>query len=184
MDEEYAKRNYTFCPRCGLILRSSGYKTTEGHKCPHCRYEKYFEINPKWNITEGRDYDFRQRVKYGEITQEERKQQWEEICQPFIDEVIKKRPEFDPALHEHIPVWREERKRERLEREAHWQKLEDTFHFSEREKKNPTITCPYCKSTNIKKISAVSRGLSFSIFGFGSKKVGKQWHCNKCGSDF
>lgn len=47
-----------------------------------------------------------------------------------------------------------------------------------------TIKCTYCKSTNITKISAISRSLSFGLLGFGSSKVGKQWHCNSCGSDF
>lgn len=48
----------------------------------------------------------------------------------------------------------------------------------------PTITCPYCQSTNTKKIGIVSRSTSFGLFGFGSSKVGKQWHCNSCKSDF
>lgn len=48
----------------------------------------------------------------------------------------------------------------------------------------PTITCPYCQSTDTKKISGASRWLSVGMFGMGSKKIGKQWHCNKCGSDF
>ena len=48
----------------------------------------------------------------------------------------------------------------------------------------PTVTCPYCQSTNTKKIGVVGRSVSFGLFGFGSGKVGKQWHCNECGSDF
>lgn len=48
----------------------------------------------------------------------------------------------------------------------------------------PTITCPYCHSTNTSKIGTLSRVVSTGLFGLGSKKVGKQWHCNKCGSDF
>lgn len=48
----------------------------------------------------------------------------------------------------------------------------------------PTITCPYCNSTNCKKLGAISRGVSFGLFGFGSGKIGKQWHCNDCKSDF
>lgn len=46
------------------------------------------------------------------------------------------------------------------------------------------VECPYCHSTNTKKISAARRILSTELFGLGSKKIGKQWHCNKCGSDF
>ena len=44
--------------------------------------------------------------------------------------------------------------------------------------------CPYCNSTNTKKISTLSRLGSFATFGFAGKKVGKQWHCNNCKSDF
>ena len=46
------------------------------------------------------------------------------------------------------------------------------------------IHCPYCNSTNIRKISTVNRAVSVGMFGLASKKLGKQWHCNSCGSDF
>lgn len=45
-------------------------------------------------------------------------------------------------------------------------------------------TCPYCKSTNVKKISLTGKALSIGTLGLFSKKIGKQWHCNKCNSDF
>lgn len=49
----------------------------------------------------------------------------------------------------------------------------------------PIVECPYCHSTDTKKISAVSKGVSVGLFGiFGAGKIVKQWHCNKCGSDF
>ena len=50
--------------------------------------------------------------------------------------------------------------------------------------KIPTIECPYCHSTNTHKLSTISRGTSTLMFGLASSKIGKQWHCNKCGSDF
>lgn len=52
------------------------------------------------------------------------------------------------------------------------------------EQLNNDIQCPYCKSNNINKISSTSRVASTYLLGLGSKKIGKQWHCNKCGSDF
>lgn len=61
--------------------------------------------------------------------------------------------------------------------------IHNTNHTKVQDSK-PTITCPYCQSTNTKKIGAVRRSASFSMFGFGSSKVGKQWHCNNCKSDF
>lgn len=44
--------------------------------------------------------------------------------------------------------------------------------------------CPFCKSINIKRIGTVNRMISTSLFGLSSRKIGKQWHCNSCGSDF
>ena len=48
----------------------------------------------------------------------------------------------------------------------------------------PVVKCPYCQSIDTSKISAMSRVASTGLFGFGSKKIGKQYHCNKCKSDF
>lgn len=47
-----------------------------------------------------------------------------------------------------------------------------------------TPHCPYCCSTNIKKISGVSKAASVIGFGIFSKKIGKQWYCNNCKSYF
>jgi len=46
------------------------------------------------------------------------------------------------------------------------------------------VSCTYCGSNSVRKIGAVSRMVSGSLFGLGSSKIGKQWHCNSCGSDF
>ncbi len=47
------------------------------------------------------------------------------------------------------------------------------------------VTCPYCHSTNTKKISGISKAGSVALFGiFALGKVSKEWHCNGCGSDF
>ena len=49
----------------------------------------------------------------------------------------------------------------------------------------PTITCPYCKSTNTKKISGLSKAVSVGLFGiFALGKTTKQFHCNNCSADF
>lgn len=47
-----------------------------------------------------------------------------------------------------------------------------------------TVKCPYCSSTNTKKIGVGGRLLSTLTFGIASGKMGKQWHCKNCGSDF
>ena len=48
-----------------------------------------------------------------------------------------------------------------------------------------SVTCPYCHSTNTRKISGASKAGSVAMFGvFGMGKASKQWHCNNCNSDF
>ncbi|MDD3222729.1 MAG: hypothetical protein EOM34_07110 [Clostridia bacterium] len=54
----------------------------------------------------------------------------------------------------------------------------------QRVRENRGVKCPYCSSTNIKNISGTSRLASAVTFGILSKKIGKQWHCNNCKSDF
>lgn len=46
------------------------------------------------------------------------------------------------------------------------------------------VVCPYCKSTNTEKIGTLNRAVSVSLIGVASSKLGKQWHCNNCKSDF
>lgn len=52
------------------------------------------------------------------------------------------------------------------------------------EERHPHVPCPYCKSANTEKISTVSRAVSVSLVGAASGKIGKQWHCKQCGSNF
>lgn len=52
-------------------------------------------------------------------------------------------------------------------------------------KSQPIVECPYCHSTNTKKISGASKAGKIAAFGiFSIGKVTKQWHCNNCKSDF
>lgn len=49
----------------------------------------------------------------------------------------------------------------------------------------PVIECPYCHSKDTKKISNLSKASSIVFFGiFALGKTSKQWHCNRCNSDF
>lgn len=42
-------------------------------------------------------------------------------------------------------------------------------------------TCPTCGSTNLKKISDLSRAVSVFAWGLASSKIGKQFECKDCG---
>ena len=47
-----------------------------------------------------------------------------------------------------------------------------------------SVQCPYCKSTNVSRLSTVGKVFSVGLLGLASNKVGKQWHCNSCNSNF
>lgn len=60
-----------------------------------------------------------------------------------------------------------------------------TYHKMLRNPYNTEVKCPYCHSTNTKKISNISKAGSVALFGvFAIGKTSKQWHCNNCKSDF
>ena len=49
----------------------------------------------------------------------------------------------------------------------------------------PTVTCPYCQSTDTKKITLGSKAVHTALFGiFSMSRNAKEWHCNNCNSDF
>lgn len=48
----------------------------------------------------------------------------------------------------------------------------------------PTVTCPYCHSTNTKKISNFSKTMNLLLVGSIALVNEKQWHCNNCNSKF
>lgn len=50
--------------------------------------------------------------------------------------------------------------------------------------KSSEVHCPYCNSTNIKKISGTERTASIVLLGIFSKKINKSFKCNNCGGTF
>lgn len=175
MNEEYKKQSMEYCPRCGQIGGSL-------IKCPSCRQSQMFTINPKWNITNGVWDEMYNEVRYGEITEEEFDRRWDEYCRPFTEEVIMKHPDFsqeayDQRMADRYPSEEELARRERVNN------MMKKYEEKEKRKNPHGVKCPYCSSTNTKKLSSMSRMFSGGLFGLGSGKIGKQWHCNSCGSD-
>lgn len=56
--------------------------------------------------------------------------------------------------------------------------------YSKPKQPSNQVHCPYCNSTNVNKISSTKKAMSVIGFGILSNKIGKQWHCNNCKSDF
>lgn len=82
---------------------------------------------------------------------------------------------------------------ERKEAERKQQALKDAKMMQEMHERIKTqqdltsgkrVVCPYCKSTNTEKISTVSRAVSVSLVGAAGGKLGKQWRCKNCSSNF
>ncbi|MBP3326667.1 MAG: IS1 family transposase [Coprococcus sp.] len=46
------------------------------------------------------------------------------------------------------------------------------------------VTCPFCKSTNVRKIGSGERAVSVLGLGLLSKKINKSFKCNSCGGTF
>lgn len=64
------------------------------------------------------------------------------------------------------------------------EKKEDAYYNELVNNTPPTIHCPTCSSTNVKKVSGTSKAISVAMFGLFSQKVKKQFHCNSCGYEW
>lgn len=92
-------------------------------------------------------------------------------CEEFLDEHVRSQPEYDKEMDEKV----QQMMRERMEEEK--QRGNVAFNLS-------GVSCPYCHSSNTKKLSGFGVGFSAGLLGLGSSKIGKQWHCKSCGSNF
>lgn len=107
----------------------------------------------------------------------------EAMEQKLRKELVLTSPNFDKYYFDHRDEIQKELDKKSDEHYAEWEQM--LAKNQGRDKGNSYgVTCPYCKATNVRKIGIVSRSISASIFGLGSKKIGKQWHCDHCGSDF
>ena len=96
--------------------------------------------------------------------------------QSLIKELVKTSPEFDPYLFDHKDEILAKQSAEFNAKMEHGKAI--------LEEKSRSPKCTYCDSTNIRKIGLLNRAISTELWGLGSKKIGKQFHCNHCGADF
>ncbi len=96
--------------------------------------------------------------------------------QALIEELVKTSPEFDQYLFEHRDEILAKQSAEFNAKMEHGEAI--------LEEGSRTQKCTYCGSTNIRKIGLLNRAISTELWGLGSKKIGKQFHCNHCGADF
>lgn len=93
------------------------------------------------------------------------------------------REQADPGVSERErQEWN--RKQQELKIDQKIRKVHERVQLEQDLASGKRVVCPYCKSTNTEKISTVSRAVSVSLVGAASGKIGKQWHCKQCGSNF
>ncbi len=137
--------------------------------------------------------------KYQEIIKE-RKNNWNKSSNKLIKNNIDKiyssfngeffswysdylREQADPGILERErKQWEQEQKNLQIAHDM--RKMQAKIQTQQDLASGKRVICPYCKSTNTEKISTVSRAVSVSLVGAASGKIGKQWHCNNCKSDF
>lgn len=156
-----------YCDKCGCTYGIIDIDDENFNTCPICR-NKLKMIPDKYFVT-------KDEKEYCSLS--------DEMKQKLIEELVLTSPNLDKYYFDH---------RDEINNKMLQKIYKDNADLARIEAKNAGtdkgnpygITCPYCHATNIRKIGIVSRSISAGIFGLGSKKIGKQWHCDHCGSDF
>lgn len=148
-----------YCKKCGRVVER---EAQDDKTCDYCKSKVYPVPEKYW--LDGLNFL---------ISNEQEKL--------LREELVKTAPEFDEYLFNH---------RDRDLRQ-HWAKIDAALEHGRavlegRDKGNKFgVTCPYCNATNVKKITNTSKAVHTALFGiFSISRNSKQWHCNKCGSDF
>lgn len=152
------------CPECGKEI------SDKSEVCIHCGYPL---INTKCNIN-GIIYDFKEELPIALLEKRE----------DYISAIGKIRKKTSLTLTDGCNLVDTIRKIGAIP-----ESFIPEFPLEDREKlygnsKGKSVECPYCHSTNTKKISTTSKAINTAMFGFLGTKRHKQWHCNSCGIDF
>lgn len=101
--------------------------------------------------------------------------------QKLINDLVLTSPNFDQYYFEHKDGIKGQQDRELSAKMAHGKAI-----LEGRDKGTPyEVTCPYCHSTNVKKITITSKAVHTAVFGiFSIGRNSKQWRCENCDSEF
>lgn len=156
-----------YCDKCGHFWNIYNPNNSNEAICSVCKNN--LKIIPEEYFNEFKVNDVK-KIKY--IS--------DEMKQKLIKDLVLTSPNFDQYLFDHKDEIKSQKDRQYRAAMEHGKAI-----LAGTDKGNSYgVTCPYCKATNVRKIGIVSRSISASIFGLASKKIGKQWHCDHCGSDF
>lgn len=147
---------YKFCNKCGNITLGNKYLEEKCSICGKVKIPVPLNYIQENEILTDKELDDKKNI--------------------IIEELVKTSPEFDQYLFDHRD---EILAKQSAEFDA---KMEHGKAILEEGSRTPK--CTYCGSTNIRKIGLLNRAISIELWGLGSKKIGKQFHCNHCGADF
>ena len=150
-----------YCKKCGRVVDKNNLSTDKN--CDYCKSVVYPVPEKYW--LNGSNFLINTELK-----------------NLLREELVKTSPEFDQYLFDH----RDGDLRRR------WAKYDVAMAHGKailegKDKGNKFgISCPYCKATNVKKISSTSKAVKIGFLGiFGAiDDAGKQWKCTHCGSKF
>lgn len=177
-----------YCLYCGCIYAESS-DEYENETCMVCGYKKIEDTT----MTE------EQFLKLSESEKDDYELKIYNICKQsdFFDERMYNKQ------HEKLYNWYftfRFDKYEQLTGEKSYTKENEAYHDMESHKRvseamskyagtissnnNNQVKCPFCQSTNVKKIGAGERAVSVLVLGLLSKKINKSFKCNSCGETF
>lgn len=168
IDKQQA-RNYThinglyYCKKCGRVILRVADKTGYIDDTCDCCKSKVYPIPEKYWLDGDSSF----------ISNEQEKL--------LREELVKTSPEFDRYLFEHRDEILAKQSAEFNAKMEHGRAV-----LEGKDKGNQFgVECPYCHATNVKKITNTSKAVHTAVFGiFSMGRNSKQWHCNKCNSDF
>lgn len=152
------------CPECGKEISD---------KCEACIHCGYPLINTKCNIN-GVVYDFKEELPIALMPKTE----------DFVGAIGRIRRKTSLTLVDAdnlVEAIREIR--------AIPESFTPKYPLEDREKlygnsKPRNAECPYCHSKDTEKITATAKAVNTALFGVFGTKRHKEWHCNRCDSDF
>ena len=105
------------------------------------------------------------------------------------DEIIQRKENFVMSELNNNPLFSIEEYNKQINRQIETNRQIDKYHEQQKIdnqiKSKPVIECPYCHSTNTKKITNASKAIHTAVFGiFSVSRNSKNYHCNNCNSDF
>lgn len=145
-----------YCKRCGRVVSPNHDKDKN---CDFCKSTIYPVPEKYW--LDGLDFL---------ITNESK--------ELLREELVKTSPEFDQYLFDHRDEILAKQSADFNTKIAHGKQI--------LENKNSIPKCPYCQSTNTKKITVTQRAVKTGLFGiFGAiDDAGKTYKCGNCGCKF